>query len=252
MRLRAQDSVESATSNEPVVQEQSLRTKLRSIYRKLWLVPRMRRKYGRMPIAEAFQQVYATGMWDPSSTAAFDSGRGSGGAAAENYTALVLDFIRAQQIKSITDLGCGDFRIGARLAPSVDRYTGVDIVPELIDYHQSHSSNDRVQFACRNLLTDALPPADLCLLRQVLQHLSNEEIETALGRVSQYKFVLISEHVPTRPRSYNADKPHGPDVRAFYDSGVYPDKPPFSRAVSRVWETPLEPGAQLRTVLLTN
>lgn len=134
MPLKAQDQVESAVSTERIEQEQSLRSRVRSIYRKLWLIPRMRRKYGRMPIAEAFRQVYATGMWDPASTAAFESGRGSGGPAAENYAALVLDFIRAQEIKSIADLGCGDFRIGARLAPAVERYTGVDIVPELIDY----------------------------------------------------------------------------------------------------------------------
>jgi hypothetical protein len=35
-----------------------------------------------------------------------------------------------------------------------------------------------------NLAADELPPADLAIVRQVLQHLSNAEIEAFVGRLN--------------------------------------------------------------------
>ena len=151
----------------------------------------------------------------------------------------------------MVDLGCGDFRIGRRIVADTGvRYTGVDIVPELVSYYQQRFSSDHVRFECANIAADPLPDAQLCLLRQVLQHLSNAEIRCVLTNVSKYSNVLISEHVPTHPRCFNRDKTHGPDIRAYFGSGVYPDREPFSQRADLVWEAPLEHDSLLRTVLL--
>lgn len=204
-----------------------------------------------MSTKDAFRQVYATRNWGTSqSDEPFYSGAGSEGSAAEEYCQLVSQFVRDQGIRTIADLGCGDFRIGRRIAEQAARYVGVDIVPELVDYYQRHYSDERISFQCCDITSDALPEAELCLVRQVLQHLSNAEVESALRNISRYRWAMVSEHVPVSPRSFNQDKPHGPDIRGYYGSGVYPDKPPFSRRASRVWETALEDGSVLRTVLL--
>ncbi|HET9183246.1 MAG TPA: hypothetical protein VFP59_14005 [Candidatus Angelobacter sp.] len=68
--------------------------------------------------------------------------------------------------------------------------------------------------------------------------------------MSTFPLTLISEHVPLKPKSFNRDKPHGPDVRTYWRSGVYVEKPPFSRSFSDSWEVEIEPGELLRTVLL--
>lgn len=79
----------------------------------------------------------------------------------------------------------------------------------------------RASFKCADITKDPLPAADLCLVRQVLQHLSNGEIINVLANLRNFSQILISEDVPVQPKSFNRDKPHGPDVRTYYGSGVY-------------------------------
>jgi hypothetical protein len=129
------------------------------------------------------------------------------------------------------------------------RYTGIDVVPELIEHHRSTVHNPLVSFLVADITADPLPTADLCLIRQVLQHLSNQEIAKALANLGSFSRVLITEAVPAHPKSINRDKPHGPDVRALYGSGVYLEKPPFSMPVAELWSFPLKKNSLLRTVL---
>jgi SAM-dependent methyltransferase len=223
---------------------------LRSLYRKLWALPRVHRAYQNLSLSETFARIYTSGAWAPSEEQ-FSSGSGSAGAAADEYCRHVVDFIRTHEIQSIVDLGCGDFRIGRRLVSETSvRYLGVDIVRDLIDWNNARFSSERIAFACADLTKERLPQAQLCLVRQVLQHLSNAEIQAALTHICKYPLALISEHVPKKPKSFNRDKPHGPDVRAYYGSGVYVEKPPFSRKATLLWETALEADSVLRTVLL--
>lgn len=222
-----------------------MRELARSIYRRFWVLPRVHRVYKTLSIAETFSNIYATKAWGDG------SGLGSIGPAAEEYCQDVIAFIRKHNIRSVADLGCGDFQVGRKIVLATQvKYVGVDIVPALINKHAVRFGNDRVEFCCANLATDPLPAAELCLVRQVLQHLSNDEIESVLKNISGYPLALISEHVPIRPKSFNRDKPHGPDVRAYWGSGVYVDKPPFSRTIELSWESRLEPDSVLRTVVL--
>jgi SAM-dependent methyltransferase len=223
----------------------------RAAYVHLWVLPRTHRSYGKLSMAQAFSRIYSTKGWGSQDQEPYCSGTGSGGAAADEYCRLVGEFIREHGIQSVADLGCGDFRIGRRIVADTGvRYTGVDVVPELVSYYQRHFSSEQVRFECVNIASDPLPDAQLCLLRQVLQHLSNAEIRCVLANVRKYSNVLISEHVPVCARSFNRDKAHGPDIRAYFRSGVYPDREPFSERPDRVWETPLEHDSVLRTLLL--
>jgi hypothetical protein len=129
-------------------------------------------------------------------------------------------------------------------------YTGIDVVPELIQHLKSTVKTKQVDFLCADITSHALPAADLCLIRQVLQHLSNEEIEQVLSNVRHYPLILVSEDVPVRPKSFNRDKPHGPDVRGYFGSGVFLDQAPFSKPAAEMWRFELRQDAVLRTVLL--
>ncbi len=211
---------------------------------------RIQRIYGSLSVAETFRRIYRTKAWGDDGEA-FHSGSGSRGAAAEQYCAFVIKFIREHQVQSVVDLGCGDFSVGKHIAEETGvRYIGIDVVPELIEHHTSTVRNSLILFQCADITSDPLPTADLCLIRQVLQHLSNEEISKVLANLGGFPRVLISEHVPVNPRLINVDKPHGPDVRVRYGSGVYLEKPPFSKPVVEVWKYPLNKNSILRTVLL--
>lgn len=217
---------------------------------RFWILPRMHRTYSSLTIKETFQKVYESKAWGGQSRA-FYSGTGSAGSAADRYCQAVAEFIREHDIQSVVDLGCGDFQIGRKIAAATGiRYAGVDVVPELIDYHRKTVNDPNVRFSCLDICSDPLPQGDLCLVRQVLQHLSNDEIGSVLANIRPFPAALISEDVPMHPKIFNRDKPHGPDVRSYFGSGVYPDQPPFSVAAEELWNISLSPDSVLRTVLL--
>ncbi len=215
-----------------------------------WVLPKIRRQYRTMSVADTFRTVYRKKGWGDDG-GPFYSGPGSRGPTAEEYCNFAIDFIRKHGVSSVVDLGCGDFAVGKRIVEATGvRYTGIDVVPELIEYHQAVSTDPRVTFCCANIVSDPLPAADLYLIRQVLQHLSNDEIGSVLANLGNCSKALISEHVPIVPKSFNRDKPHGPDIRWFLGSGVYIDKPPFSILVETTWEWPLGDDALMRTCLV--
>jgi len=218
----------------------------RSWYRRLWVLPQTHRAFRSLNVSEAFERIYSNKEWGDG------SGSGSSGPAAEKYVDDVTAFIKAHGIRSVVDLGCGDFQVGQQvwLRGNVS-YVGVDIVQSLIECHSKRHGKSGISFVCANILTDPLPDADLCLVRQVFQHLSNAQIEIALRNLSKYPLVLVSEHVPKKAGVINRDKPHGPDVRVYWGSGVYLEHPPFSRTVTELWNRPLDEDSLLRTVLLS-
>jgi hypothetical protein len=82
-----------------------------------------------------------------------------------------------------------------------------------------------------NLAADELPPADLAIVRQVLQHLSNAEIEAFVGRLNASKpckYLLVTEHVPSGDFQSNADYSTGSDIRIRIGSGVVLHEAPFN------------------------
>jgi hypothetical protein len=147
--------------------------------------------------------------------------------------------------------------VGKKIAALGVDYTGVDVVPALIQHHSAQYGSERVRFRQLDIVNEPLPEGDLCLIRQVMQHLSNAQIAKILPRLARYPHVLVTEHYPapgTRTVP-NLDKTHGHDTRIEDDSAVFLDQPPFS---ARVGETILEqetyavkrPGEVLRTFRL--
>ena len=75
---------------------------------------------------------------------------------------------------NVIDLGCGDFVIGSKLRSACGKYIAVDIFDDLINYNKVKYSDLQVDFKTLDITKDELPEADICFLRTVLQHLSNE------------------------------------------------------------------------------
>ena len=124
---------------------------------------------------------------------------------------------------TVVDLGCGDFRVGQQILGPGVRYIGVDVVPELILHNNKAHGAENVRFECLDAAADDLPDGDVCLIRQVFQHLSNDEISRVLNKIGAYKVTLITEHYPNDANSCipNLDKPHGGDVRFSDHSASY-------------------------------
>lgn len=186
-------------------------------------------------VKEIFTDVYRNNEWG-GQPGEFYSGDGTHDPSSMEYIRKVAAFIGQRQIKTMLDIGCGDFNIMSKILEQVDvNYTGGDVVEELIRHHQSVYGNERRKFIVLNAIDDGLPDAELVIIRQVLQHLSNAQIVKILGKLSKFRYVLITEHVLlTENVIPNLDKIPGPHIRTRVNSSVFIDKPPFNIAGAKV------------------
>lgn len=196
-------------------------------------------KYVGQEIGSVFSSIYKDNEWAKGAESKykkdgtdFYSGSGSYNEAAQKYISFIRHYIKENNIKSITDFGCGDFNIGKQICDNNPDliYNGVDIVPELIEHNSKTHGNEKIRFHCINTLKNSVPTADLLLVRQVLQHLSNADIQRVIDNsFSKFKDVLITEHQVKKPYlvKVNIDKASGPNTRLGFGSGVYLNKSPF-------------------------
>lgn len=190
---------------------------------------------------ETFKYIYEKKIWGRGGVEPFYSGPGS---CVESYVAsyckLIQSFIAEHDIRQVVDLGCGDFKVASQWITEYIQYNGVDIVPELVNYNNEKYGKKNVSFSCLDIVTDDLPDGELCLIRQVLQHLSNSEILQILNKIKKYKYVIVTEHITAKEyaHKYNIDKEHGSCIRALKQSGVYLDEEPFNMKVEKLLEIP--------------
>src|SRR5689334_14063560 len=65
-------------------------------------------------VPTVFSEIYRRNMWG-GQAGVFYSGPGSDPVVSRPYIEAVSDYIRASGIKSVVDIGCGDFRVGEQL-----------------------------------------------------------------------------------------------------------------------------------------
>jgi len=194
---------------------------------------------------EIFTEIYEQNKWG-GSQGEFYSGAGT---ADEQIVSAYINMISEKAFienyfgLSFVDLGCGDFHIGKKLIPLCSSYIGIDIVKPLIQNNQEKYGNKAINFMHLNIVEDELPNGDVCFVRQVFQHLSNQKIIAVLPKLKKYKWVFITEHYPTDNNSIkpNIDIICGVDVRVYQNSGVYLTEPPFElpmEALEQVLEVP--------------
>ena len=232
---------------------------LRSLWQRV-RIEAVRRRNRVRGVADIFSEIYEANRWG-GEKGPFRSGSGSTSEQADRYAGVIRGFIKEHDLRQVVDLGCGNFRIGARLVDGIDiSYTGIDVVPRLIEDNRRHHGSEQVRFECLDITEDALPDGDLCLIRQVLQHLSNDQIGRILRRLDKYRFVIVTEHYPAPGalREKNSDKPCGEDVRIYDGSAVFLDAPPFNHRISGpLLDVPaghclMHPGERIRTYLIDN
>lgn len=192
------------------------------------------REYNNLSTEQIFTRIYERGVWgkseDPASP--FYSGSGSRrDAEIAVYVQSVTEFLRSFEIKpNVVDLGCGDFTVGSQIRSFCNRYVACDVVPGLIAFNTTRFKDLDVEFRVLDLIENELPPGDIAFIRQVLQHLSNDQIRNLIARASlSYRFIVVTEHLPSQEKfEHNADKLTGPGTRMGYNSGVVLTSPPFN------------------------
>lgn len=181
------------------------------------------------PTKDVMQQIYALNFWGENNTP-FYSGEGSHAVQiVAPYIKVVQSFFNEFKGQlSICDLGCGDFNIGQQLLPFTKQYTAVDIVPELINYNKKKFKYSNLTFSLLDISNDLLPVADCAIIRQVLQHLSNSEVKRIVKKLNQYKYIILTEHIPNGDFVPNIDIISGRGIRLKKNSGINLFEPPFN------------------------
>lgn len=181
------------------------------------------------PTKAVMQQIYKQQLWGGN---AFDYYSGEGSHKPEiirPYITEVVDFLRSHNDNlTVCDLGCGDFNVGRYLVEYTNHYYAIDIVPELIERNKTRFKAKHLEFQCLDISKDNLPQADCAILRQVLQHLSNTEIQQILDKLQSYKYIILTEHLPNGSFTPNIDMIANRGNRLKHKSGVDLLKPPFS------------------------
>lgn len=184
------------------------------------------------PTKDAMKQVYEKNLWGGGDTD-FYSGTGSHHPElVQPYVEAVRSFLRSfEEPLVVCDLGCGDFNIGKDLVSHTRRYLAVDIVADLIERNRKLFKAENLEFLCLDIAKDDWPVGDCVILRQVLQHLSNAEIQGIVKKLHDYKYVILTEHVPEGEFEPNKDIISGQGIRLKKKSGVDLLAPPFNLQV---------------------
>ena len=138
-----------------------------------------------------FVNIYEKNIW----------GEGSGAGSSFNYNKKYITFLQEfflkNNIKTVLDIGCGDWQFSQYINFNNIKYRGIDIVPSVIDNNTQFIA-ENIDFICGDI-TDykQLKPytnVDLILIKDVLQHWNNNQIENFLKNItgSDAKFILFT------------------------------------------------------------
>src|SRR6266545_4139062 len=142
----------------------------------------------RQNVPGVFQTIYDRNVWGGG------SGLGSNPQVARAYMMFLQAFIFNNPVASVVDIGCGDWQFSQFINWGERRYLGIDVVANVIDANQKRFARANISFTCADPLDDSFqPPAgDLLLMKDVLQHLSNANVQKMLKLVWRFKYALIT------------------------------------------------------------
>jgi SAM-dependent methyltransferase len=142
---------------------------------------------------QSFTQIYRDHTWRGESR----SGPGSDCAATAAYRRMLERFLATHPIRNVLDIGCGDWE-SSRLVNWKDvKYFGVDVVPDLVARNSDEFGSPTVRFAVLDFMVEELPPADLLICKDVLQHLPNTYVHMFLNKISVYPYALLTNDIAT-------------------------------------------------------
>lgn len=146
-----------------------------------------------------FTNIYETSFWGDNKDNNYSGSSGSGSGVEYNkeYIEIVKKVIEDYNINNIVDLGCGDFRIGRLLYDDINvLYTGYDVYKKVIDYHKTQYTEPKYTFKHLDFYTnkESIIEGDMCILKDVIQHWTIEEIYVFLDYLiesKKFKYILL-------------------------------------------------------------
>ncbi len=160
----------------------------RNIYQQ---TPRQRYRDFPNNMKNIFTDIYKNKKWKDNYGT--DSGPGSSIECSKPYLDFLQEFCMSNNIKSILDLGCGDFNLMMHFNFNKIEYVGIDIVDYIIVKNQQLYGISNIKFKCESITEYKMDNHyDLIILKDVFQHLSINNIKKILGNINKNKHVIIT------------------------------------------------------------
>ena len=125
---------------------------------------------------DIFDSIYITDFWSEK------SGPGSDPKKAKPWIDTVNSFLKSNNVSTVLDLGCGDWRLGKELNLENIFYTGVDVSSVIIE-EVKHNSKKNIKFISDDIETMNFPKVDLIIIKDVLQHLPNNSVKLIMSKI---------------------------------------------------------------------
>ena len=146
-----------------------------------------------------FSEIYMNKVWGDNNNSDYlgSSGSGSTLISCLYYVKYMRNFIRNNKIKKVVDLGCGDWQHSYYIYKDFDlEYVGYDAYETVIERNRKIFTNSSWKFNYLDFYKDReqIEDADVCIIKDVLQHWSNKEVTNLLDLLTKnnkFKYIVI-------------------------------------------------------------
>ncbi len=172
---------------------------------------------------DAFTRIYDEKLWGENENGEGTSGTGSTVASTVEYRALVQKFMKDHRIKSVVDIGCGDWEFSRLMNWDGIDYTGLDVVKSVINKNKQKYAKSNIRFIHADISKYNLPKGDLLLCKDVLMHLPNKDVASVLRNFKKYMYCLVTNNI-SKNRNYKINR----DIKRGGFRFVDVTRPPFN------------------------
>lgn len=114
---------------------------------------------------------------------------------SQTFIQFLEIFLQCNNIRSVIDIGCGDWSFSRYIQWGDVQYLGIDIVQPIIKKNLNQFAARNIRFLHADVLEMDLPKADLLLCKDVFHYWPNEKIERIVAQFQQFNHCLISDPI---------------------------------------------------------
>ncbi len=157
-----------------------------------------------IPTPRYFNRIYANDEWEGG------SGPGSFPEATATYRAFLQDFMKKNSVRSVVDVGCGDWQSSRLIDWDRRRLQPASMYLPVVLKNTRSFGRSGIRFIEGDARTMDLPQADLLIVKDVLQHWSNADIMAIIPKLRRFRYCLITNGATAHQKGdINKDGPAG-------------------------------------------
>tara|TARA_B100000214_G_scaffold375534_1_gene362417 strand:- start:5868 stop:6473 length:606 start_codon:yes stop_codon:yes gene_type:complete len=163
---------------------------------------------------KAFTEIYDKKRWG--------GGSGSGSKVSPDnlkYIGILEDIIKTNDIKTVCDIGCGDWEFSKYINYNEMgvNYTGIDCVKSVIDSNIQKYKKDGIDFKHKSIDENYIPEGyDLIVIKDVIQHWEDKDILSFMKKIIDKNEYVFSTNGYKFMRDPSKNKIEKRDIKNQY------------------------------------